>query len=201
MAVNDVYRVGVTNFTQTAEEQVNVYHWQMIVAADDSDAAVLQDFDARIGSLYSAVQEDISNVITFGNAEVDNITQGTKVGNTSDWATALGNGGQIGDVLPLQVTALVIGTTNVLRVQGRKYLPTYGENGSVGGTWDPDVVINMAAFGELWISTFVSGNGNTWASGVQARSNGALGDFTRFNGFKTQPIPRTQKSRYLTEGS
>ncbi len=200
MAVNDVYRVAA-QYNGVNGDSINVYHWRMIIEGGGGEQDVLEDIDARLGGLYSAVNDQISDSQTPIGAEVDNITQGTKVGFTNDWAVALGSGGANDDVLPVQSTALVLGLTPVLRVQGRKYLPPFTESATVGGVWTAAIIADLDAYADLYTQPFVSGNNNTYDAGVQQRSNGALGDFIVFTGKKLIINPRTQRRRYFRVGS
>ncbi len=201
MAINDVYRAAAQMKLLDDSEQVNVFYWKQ-EGGNAPDQDVLEDIDQRLGSIWTPVQDDIVAGLSFIGAEVDNLTQQTKVGFASDYAAALGTGGENGDPLPAQVTLLVLGITQKLRTQGRKYLPTYGEPSTLGGIWVPAVLTNADAFAVQWTGFFAGNSGNSYRAGVVSLSAGGIpGDFNGFINHKVVPIPRTQKSRYIGEGS
>ncbi len=201
MAINDVYRAAAQMKLLDDSEQVNVFYWKQ-EGGNAPDQDVLTDIDNQLGVIWTTVQEDIVEGLSFIGAEVDNLTQGTKVGFASDYAGVLGTGGEVADPLPAQVTLLVLGITQKLRTQGRKYLPTYGEPSTLGGIWVPAVLTRADEFAVAYTSFFAGVSGNSYRAGVVSLSQGGVpGDFNGFINHKVVPIPRTQKSRYIGSGS
>lgn len=202
MAINDVYRVAAKLETLVgSDEQVNVFYWQW-VAGTGQEADVLLEMDARLGALYSAINDHVTDGLRYVGAEIDNLTQDSKVGFIDDWASAIGTGGANDEPLPVQCTALVLGLTAKLRVQGRKYLPLFTEAASVGGSWSGAVLIALQDFLDLWVAAFLGNQGNTYQPGTQNfGTGGTLGPFNPFIGSKVINQPRTQKSRYFGKGS
>lgn len=201
MAINDIYRAAAQMKLLDDSEQVNVFYWKQ-EGGNAPDQDVLTDIDQRMGGIWTPVQPDIHEGLTFIGSEIDNLTQQTKVGFATDYAAALGTGGANGDPLPAQNTLLVLGITQKLRTQGRKYLPTYDETATVGGIWVAGVLTNADAFAVQWTGFFAGPSGNSYRAGVVSLSPGGVpGDFNGFINHKIIPVPRTQKSRYLGVGS
>lgn len=202
MAQGDVYRVAAQLLTVVgSDEQVNVFHYQQVGGGQD-ESDVVSDMDARLGGLYSAINAHVTEGLRYVGAEIDNVTKGTKAGFATDWAAALGTGDAVDEALPPQVTALILGRTLKLRVQGRKYLPLFTEAANLAGNWAPAVMISLGEFADLYVTFFVGGSGNSYSPGTMGRSpSGGLGDFTSFVESKVIAQARTQKSRYFAAGS
>lgn len=201
MAINDIYRCAAQMKLLDDSEQVNVFYYKQ-EAGTAPDQQVLTDIDTQMGVIWTTVVDDIVEGLNFIGVEVDNLTQQTKVGFGSDYAAILQSGNNENDPLPAQVTLLVLGITQKLRTQGRKYLPTYGENNTIGGIWTAQTLTNAAAFAAAYVAFFVGASGNSYRAGTVHLSGGSIpGDFNGFINNKIMPVPRTQKSRYLGVGS
>jgi hypothetical protein len=195
IAIGDVIRV-VAKFANLADDVLNVYH--VLIGGDvaPSDSAFFSELESLLDSAYTAIQSLIHQDIDLVEVACYNVTQDEFVG-TCGMGTFAG-GSASGKKSPPQNAALVLFNTDVLRSQGRKFLPPMAtvniqDDGTVEGASLTDIGDYAAEM--LFGLSFSQGYG------VFGNYNY---DLTRFAEWKTARVPdffATQRRRYAGKGA
>lgn len=125
---NDVLRI-TAEMSEGVDSLQNVYHFQYVTAATQTDAQVLLDAAVIMETLYSLLVSQMSNLVTFDQVRVQNITQSILLGSTA-WPT-LTVGGDATAALPLPDAALITYPTAVPKTRGGAYYGGFTEAANV----------------------------------------------------------------------
>lgn len=182
------------NFAGVADI-VNVYWAENLSGGIVSDANILIDAGALMEILMNQINANLSNLMTYEDISVSNISTGSPIG-VAPWPV-LTVGGSASDAIPTQVAALVIGRTSFARVQGRKYLGLFVETSKVGSAWSVGVLTALANFATQWETSQIV-NGRTYEFGVWRPS---LASLVTFRNTAVLADARTQRRRTPGRGS
>lgn len=191
----DIIRVSSVWKYNATDDQVNVLHLKVGADMAASDNDILDDILEYVHDAYLNVQSFFSTLVTHDHFEIVDVTRALHFGTFG--ADSALDGGQTGDALPPQVTGLVIFPTTSSRIQGRVYLPTFGEAQNASGAWVSGVMTGMTDFGIALTAPVTEGNGTRVQYVV--REHGGSGIIPR--SYRVIPNPRIQRRRQVGRGS
>lgn len=143
-----VYRASVRWLLNGSDEQVNVWHFQVVGGIPGSDAAQLAEFEEALVTLYGGtiacmVDDLVHQDVNLFDETIDAPMVG--IGAITDL-----NGTESGDPLPAGVSAFIYAKTNRSRTIGRKFLPVFSETLTTGGVWGSTVLTELPLMGNRW---------------------------------------------------
>lgn len=195
--VGDVIEVILNGRFQATDEMVNVFQAEMVTVPLGTAAETITWVSEWTIAGMTALVSQVSVLYTIPTIDVFNLTQQTFLGQ---FTTTLG-GADAGEALPPQVTALVMARTTTLRVEGRKYLPVFGEAQQVAGRWTAGAQAAMTAFGAVWVDPFIDTAGTIGQGVIVTKLGGVM--TASHNILATRIIidARTQRRRTVGRGS
>jgi len=162
-AANDIFRVVARVTLSDGQIAENVFHAKINEAADESDAK--QDMVQWVDALFQSIESIQVNDVLPLDILVTNVTAGTAT-TIHSWQSYFG-GEDTGDQLPPGVAALVLATTAIGRVLGRKFLPGIAEFYWNGVNLTGTAITALANFAVAWIAGFTGeASGASWLPGV-----------------------------------
>ena len=195
VAQSDVIR-ATAKMSIGVEDIQNVYHFIVGGSGTPSDSDAMDAIVDCLDDAYAELELKISDEVTFDSIDFYNLTQETYMGS-KNWTT-LTVGGEPGDMMPPQVCPFVLFDTDVLRSQGRKFLPptTEGYNDPGGGPTAGLLTVLALYVAEIMLggvdgtTTFLPGNYRELTSTFIQWVLGRAPDFFA-----------TQRRRYFGSGS
>lgn len=158
-------------------ETRTVFHLESEAAAPITDSDVLDDLEVYTKAVITPIQAFIGDVVSFYAVDVNNLSAGTKIGY-QPFLTTL-DGTDTSQLVPTGAALVLRGLTNVLRRQGRKFIPGLTEGFSAGTGWSAPLLTAAATSGLAWITPFTgSASAEDWTPGVYTRLTGILTGFT-----------------------
>lgn len=157
-SVDDKVRVTAVFKRSDTGEQINSFVVNIDNVGAGGDAGFRSDIQEWIDDLYSDVQSFISDVVSGDRIELDNLTSGvpdSPIAFDPAWV----GGRTAEDPMPSAVSGLVLLRTGVSRIQGRKYLPSFGVGTLGTNHWAPTVITAMNAFGSKFLGSFTGAQG------------------------------------------
>lgn len=139
-------------------EQINVLAVEIVTVGGGGDAGFRSDVQDWIEDLYSDVQAFISDVVSGDRIELYNLSTSTPDSPIA-FDPAWTGGRTSEDPMPSAVSGLVLFRTGYSRVQGRKYLPSFGVGTLGTNHWAPTVIDAMNAYASKFMGTFEGGQG------------------------------------------
>lgn len=195
IGINEVARISTRlNFSGIADI-VNVFWAQNQTLGIVTDAEAEADAGALAEILFTTIQAQMSNLVTYEDISVTNINTGIPVG-TSPWPT-LTVGLSAADAASTPVAALVLARTDLARVQARKYLGLFTETAKVGSAWSAGMLTALGNFAIQW-DLPQTVNGRNWEFGVWA---GPVKAYRTFRNTAVMADSRTQRRRTPGRGS
>lgn len=193
VAVNDVLRSAVEGVQSTGNQAVvNVYQWQASFIADGDDDVVGNEIATQIDIMYNILESFLHDDYFALNLSILNVTQDLLL---NDQPITVG-GTAVGDPMPNQVTALVVGRTNIDRVQGRKYMGPFAvASANADGLIDAVTLVALASFADAYIAPFTGLSGNQYNAGVNHQTAPSTFVWEDFIGRRVVNGWRTQRSR------
>jgi hypothetical protein len=196
--LGDLIEVAVVHVFGASDEQINVYHNHVAVAGTGSDADFDDDLIELYTNLYQIIEIDISTDVNIVELRWRNVTDNTPA-RFVPWTGLYTGGTNGGDPLPPGDTAMLLLRTGVLNVQGRKYLPSFGETTQSGGVWGAATLGRMNAFANILTQQEPLANtGIELVWHVYSRSTGL--DYPVINA-TGRPVVAYQKRRKQGRGS
>lgn len=152
------------------DEQVvaNVFHWQLeLTTTPVPDDTVMTAIQSRLDTMYTLLEDYISEDVVSDNIDFYNVTQDRPMG-TKNWP-GFGGGLATAEHLPAGVAALIEASTGTKRCYGRKYVGVFTEADHGDGEWTSGLLTALAVWAGNWVSNVtVSTYGVAW-SGVWRR--------------------------------
>ena len=174
----------------------NVYHMQVTGTGFGTNEAFLSDVADFMDTLYSNIDQNMSDNITFDTIEAYNLTQDEFIGQTS-WPVLVTGFSATGEC-PHQLAPLVLFNTDVLKSQGRKYLPPLVNTAiDDDGTIVDAVLTNITAFAADLTANLIE---STW-TGVFGNHREVGDVFIEWTTAQIRDFFATQRRRYLGIGS
>lgn len=173
----------------------NVFHVLNYSGSED-DAVVWDALAARVDAAYADIVDQFTDILMFDTIQIVNLTGDALVGEDV-WPTLV-DGDVSGNTMPFQIAPLVLFGTDVLRSQGRKYLPP---------PWISAVVGSGVLFGNFklqlagWAAYFLTGVTAGSAAFTWGNWNPTLGRFAVWTSAFVEDRVRTQKRRFPGLGS
>ncbi len=195
--VNDILEAQVNGRFLGTDDMDNVFQCRVVTTVDGLAATMADSVAEWVQDLFDAgLMAIVSDKYSLLDLEVLNLTQNTFLGQRFPGADGL----DTSDALPPQCTALVIGRTSVPNIDGRKYLPVFGEAQQVDGAWIAGAITELSDFGTRWSTTFTSAGGDEVRGSVWSRDEipPAGRDII---GSKIIPNSRTQRRRTVGRGT
>lgn len=145
IANGDVLRI-VCKMSYGTDMQQNVYH-ALYTGSTELDDTVFDEILDWMDDLYTIINGYVAASVNYDTIEVFCVTQDRPI--SEDAWPALTVGASTYQPLPPQVAALALFPTATARSQGRKFLPSFAENCTVG-----DGIIDAVPLGQ--IATYVA---------------------------------------------
>lgn len=148
--IDDLVEVVVKGKFFFVDDVLNVFQAKMTDPGDGTAATTVTWAQEWIDDLYDELLAQLTTDYEIDSIEVDNLTQGTFLGQDFTPKTFTG----AGDALPPSVCGLIIARTAEQSIQGRKYLGVFEESQQNNGIFIAAARTAMAAFATLWRSSF-----------------------------------------------
>lgn len=194
--VGDVLR-AVARMSDGAADVINVFHLLLDGSVVPDDAGILGSIADKLDTAYDVIDAILPDNLTFDSIDVYNITKDLFLGSVP-WPS-LTAGGATGGQVPPQVAPLIRFTTNVLRSQGRKFLPaiaTY-QTKDDDGTLSATGLSILGGFASQLLSPITYSQGQA----LFGNYNAALERFAYWTGAIVNDAFATQRRRYRNRGS
>lgn len=162
--LGNIYRASVRWLYGGSDEQVNVWHFQVMGGIPATEADELADFEEVLVDLYGTVPTLMTSSLVHQDVTLYNETLDApmvSIGAISDL-----NGTSGSDPLPTGVAAFIYAKTNRSRTIGRKFLPTFAETHTSAGVWSVTVTDELTLMGNRWRLGDVGANGMEVQFGV-----------------------------------
>lgn len=134
--VGDILRVTAKMSVLTDDVQ-NVYHYEASGTGTATDAATMTAIALALDDAYEEIVAELTTGLRYDTIEFFNVTQDVPMGEDA-WPNQV-TGSAVGEILPLQCSAVCLFGTATARSQGRKFLPPMKEEAS-----DSRGVVNAA---------------------------------------------------------
>lgn len=189
--VNEIVRVTAKGSLLGSIVVQNVFHLQNDSVTSYGNPAVMADMERYLEQVYTPIMGDLSDQLVWDEFSCDNVTANTKIGDGVITPNLVG--GQTVDAIMSGVAVVLRGLTQVLKTQGRKFLP-----GMVETSWDGARIIgtlatNLVTTGANWVNPYTDASSlRTYMPGVYRK---APVRFTSFNEVVVNLIPGYQRRR------
>lgn len=193
--VGDMLRVACVWRFGGSDEQVNVLHLHIGSTVAALTADVLDDVGEYLLEAYNGMVGAVCTGVLHDRYEVQNLNRGLTFGASP--AIPGINGAAASDCLAPQSTALLLMNTTIPRVQGRLYLPTFGEGDNGNGFIGAPSLGGMASLGDYLLAEQTLSNGTALRYCVFRN----LAFFTFPYSYRAVPTLRVQRRRQLGRGS
>ena len=196
MAIENGDIVRITcKFRQSGNAVQNVYHARVTTTGSVPDSTFLTEMAAEMDDMYTDITSEIADTVSFSSIEIYNVTGETYVGETG-WPSKT-TGTNTADQLPPQTAPLVLFNTNVLRSQGRKFLPPYTETGS--DDFGKLATVALSHLLDFIVDVLAAKTGTNW-SAVLGNYNYPLERFAQWISGVARAYFATQRRRYIGVG-
>lgn len=182
-----VVRATIKGVLQPGVETRNVFTYQTNYDGAFSDiiAAITPVFENMLAAL-SAYIVDLWHGYSIQFEELVEGVWQPRGEDTIDFT-----GENTSEMLPAQVSALVVGITGWARTLAKKYLPPFGENNSIDGTWHTLAQAALVAFAAYYGSTISIPPFNSLVPGTVSK----LGVFHQIMEVAVRAYASTQRRR------
>lgn len=195
-SANDVFRV-TAKMSIGSDDVQNVYHLQAQGGAPASNAAVLADIANFMDDAYAEIAIGQPTSLNYDTIEVYNLTAEEYVGETA-WPTLTAGTGADANLLPPQLSPLVLFLTGVLRSVGRKFLPMFVlGNIQTDGSLSSSALTAMAGYAAILLAGY-AGSGYTLVPGNYRPLTELFIEWTEA---VVRDLWATQRGRYFGSGS
>jgi len=193
--VNDVIRV-VVNMRDDSGDIQNVYHVSVETAGPGlDDDIMLLVLAGTLSTAYNAVSEHFHESLVFDTIQAYNLTQDTYVGEQDLVVPTVPTAGPDS---PPQLAPLVLFNTDVLRSQGRKFLPPMKSDLIQNdGTLQAPTLADIGTFAAALLGTIT----NPDVEFSFGNYNVPLGRFAQWLSAVAPDFFATQRRRYFGRGS
>ena len=195
-AIGDVIRVTAGMRYGTSDDVQNVYHLKIAGSTPPNDSDLLDDCDAWLTNVYTAILAELTAELTFTQISVYNITQDYKVGETSWGTLTVGSGG--GAQMPSGVCMLGTGRCLDHNAVGRKFFGPVTESAIAYGELGSGAMGHMVTAVAAWISNAISVGSHVYTSGVWDEVHDL---FYAFREGLVRSVPAYQRRRKTNVGS
>lgn len=169
-ALGNIYRASVRWLYGGSDEQVNVWHFQVMGGIPATEAEELADFSEVLEDLYGTVPTFFPTALVHQDVTLYNETLNNPM--VSIGALTALNGTSGTDPLPTGVAAFIYAKTNRSRTIGRKFLPVFTEGHTAAGVWTSTVTDELVLMGNRWRLGDVGANGMEVQFGVFGPTGG-----------------------------
>lgn len=194
-AQNDIIRV-VAKLSLSGGDIQNVFHCKLnTVLPATTDADLLADIAGVLDDAYDDIKTEQPQFLDYDTISIYNLTQDAFVGETP-WpvlTTGTGTG-----VMPPQTAGLVLFPTDILRSQGRKFLPPETD---VGLEADGTITTTRLTKHALWAAAFIGDVVTTNLTVRFGNYNTPLARFAQWTSAIAKDFFATQRRRYASFGS
>ena len=170
---------------------LNVFFVQVVTAPTAGDSEILTDLATWRTTIYTPILPDFPTTWDTDPATINNLTQDVFVGELAGELVGTG----VGDVLPFQVAALVVGRTADRGHQARKYFGPFVEASNVDGIWVAGTQSNLVSAGVAWETDPVTSIDGLYLTGVYNTRELPTPIFRPIIGSRVIQRTRTQRSR------
>jgi len=195
VGLGNIVRITARLLINNLDDVVNVFHFFVAQNTTADDADFMTETALELDTIYTLINTAMPTNITYTSVEGLNVTLGELLPSTA-WPTLVA-GVNGSEMLPEMVSACVFHRTLKPRVRAAKFLPPFGESGSVSGAILPGTVATIQAFGDALTDSLVGPN-------IQldyGAYNRVLATFTPVTQALVPARFRTQKRRRLGVGS
>jgi hypothetical protein len=144
--LGDLLEVAIVHTLGPVDEQINVFHMHVAVAGTGTDADLDADLLEYFGDAYALIEHLMPTSMDVQEIRYRNVTDNTPT-RYVPWTGTYTGGTSTGEHLPPACAALILYRTGVLKVLGKKYLPTFSEAAQDGGVWSAGTLGSVGAFG------------------------------------------------------
>ena len=196
VAVNDIVRITCVFGLFTNDEATNNYYFKVTTQGEATDTLFMDKVAAHMDRAYTLINSKISTNVTYVNIVGQNITQDVLL-PTKLWPVLVA-GGDAGEALPTQVTALVFFRTLRPKTRAAIYMPPLTEvSQNAGGAILAAALTQLQSFGD----DQVDGIKEITVEADYGAFNPTLVRFTPVNAAIVPTRFRTQRRRRLGVGS
>jgi len=195
VAAGDILRV-VAKMKLGEDDVQNVYHVRIdTVDGSQTDVDTFNEIAGVLDSAYDYLDGVQPDTLDYDRIQIYNLTQDTLVYEYV-WPTL--TSGISTSTVPPQDAALCLFLTDVLRSQGRKFLPPFGS-----GAIDTDGTITSSVLGYMlsYATSFIGGFTGTHIEYTFGNWNPTLARFAEWTGAIVRDFFATQRRRYVGSGS
>jgi len=191
----DKIRVSARMSFSGAGDIVNVFHVDMVDAADGDEDSIFDSIADWIDQTYGIMVGSLPDDLSFVDITMQNLSQNLLMGSKG-WPNQVTGGGGT-DAMPPQIANLVVFPTLVPRSQGRKYFPGFTEALYVNGAITAGGISLLEAVGSPFVGV-VTNLGYSYQFGNYSE---LPAHFYSWTSYKVIPAARTQRRRTLGFGS
>jgi hypothetical protein len=201
----DVLRVACRTNLESAQDCVNVYHFEAQFFSDQDDSDVLAAIVDKMQTAYSALNPNISNLVDVIDIKVDvvefigGVLKIVRAVGLVPWSGGAFSPTAAGEALPPGVAGLVKFLTGIGKVYGRKFIGGIVEASQAGGVLGSGFLTQLGTYAAaLMVPIEVISGANLLQLGVMSSK---LATFVPFLSVDVTDIVAYQRRRRPGSGS